>query len=358
MLVTAVVTPFDRDGTRPCSETFERLVRFQLSNGADRVLVAGTTGEGALLDEHERQRLLEIAVGVSGPERVMVALGAGRLDQVVERGLRALGLGVRDQLLADCPYVGASSAGLREGWYAPVAEALPDVRLVAYAVPSRTGCELLPDDLARLVEDHPSVVGVKDATGRRARMLRVRELCGDALQLYCGEDHLLGQVLVDPMIRADGAISFCANLVPRAFAELLAAGRAGDAARVRELSEALAPLTALVSITAEETLVARGVERRVPQRVRNPVPIKTALAMLGAVEPTCRRPLGPLGPAGRAQVRGILRESARIHPSLWRPLVEELGLDLALAGADTHTPTRTVMPGRSTERRPLTRTLP
>ena len=83
-----------------------------------------------------------------------------------------------------------------------MAAALPEARLIPYAVPGRTGTELLPDDLARLAEDHANVVGVKDATGRLARMTRVRELCGEDFLLLCGDDHLLRDAMIDPAIRA------------------------------------------------------------------------------------------------------------------------------------------------------------
>jgi 4-hydroxy-tetrahydrodipicolinate synthase len=299
MLVTALVTPFASDGTVDLA-ALQSLVEWQLGQGVARVLLFGTTGEGAALMEVERERALEAAAQVAAPEQLMVGLGFGPLPLVVERGRASLARGVRALLLVDAPYAGPSSAALREHWHGAVASALPEARLYPYAVPSRTQTELLPDDLARLVEDHPNVVGVKDATGRLARFERVRELLGDEFELLCGDDVHLRDTLIDPMIRAHGGFSVTSNLAPARCAELVAAGRAGDAAGARRLHDRLAPLFGLVSVTAEERMELGGVSVAVPQRAKNPVPLKTALQLLGAPGGASRPPLAPLGPNGRA----------------------------------------------------------
>ena len=167
MLVTALVTPFrgDEQGSGGHSidlDVYRGLVSFQLVHGVDQVLVAGTTGEGASLSEDERLALLDAALEVARPDQGMLSIGGGRLDDVVARGMAALQRDVRDLLLADCPYSGASSHALRTQWHGPAAAALPEARLFPYAVPGRTGTEMLPDDLARLSGDHVNVVGVKE----------------------------------------------------------------------------------------------------------------------------------------------------------------------------------------------------
>ena len=332
MLVTALVTPFVGGGDALDIERLRELVGFQLECGADLVLLAGTTGEGGLLSPDERTRVLDAALEVARPSRLMWALGTGRVADVIASGRVALERGVRDLLLVDAPYSGASSGALRTGWHGAVASALPDARLYPYAVPGRTGTEMLPDDLARLAHDHANVVGVKDATGRLARMLRVRELCGPDFKLLCGDDHLMRDALVDPAIRADGVVSFVANLVPDVVARLVAAGLAGDAVAARREHERLELLTPLVSVTVEESLELGERHLSVPQRSRNPVPVKQALAVLGVIDGAVRAPLAAMGPHGTARVRNMLRMAGRRHSDLFDAAERLLGADLGAVG--------------------------
>jgi 4-hydroxy-tetrahydrodipicolinate synthase len=326
MLVTALVTPF-REG--PDREAFVRLARFALEHGAHAVLVAGATGEGGALAEDERDALLDAALEAAPPERVWMALGAGRLPDVIARGRRALERGVRDLMLTDAPYAGASSAALRAAWHEPVASALPEARLWPHAAPVRTGTELLPDDLAGLSEACPNVAGVVDSTGRLARMERVRALCGQRLTLLCGDDVLMRDAMIDPHIRAEGACAATALLAPVAVRALHDACLALDAVRARELHEALTLLHGLQTVTAEESTSVGGEPLLVPQRARDPVPLKTALALLGAVRPVWRAPLAPLGPNGTARVRTALRLTGRRHPDVLEPVCRAFGADLA-----------------------------
>jgi 4-hydroxy-tetrahydrodipicolinate synthase len=311
MLVTALVTPF-RDGAVALDlEMLKKLVRFQLGEGVDQVLLGGTTGESGALSDADRRDLLDAALEVATPDQVMSGLGTGRLDDIVARGRDALERGVRSLLLVDCPYSGASSAALRTSWHGPVAAALPESRLYPYAVPGRTGTEMLPDDLARLAEDHPNVVGVKDATGRLARMFRVRELCGEDFILLCGDDPQARDALVDPTIRAHGVCSVVANLVPAVMRRLVDHGRLGEAGPTRLIHESIEPLFDLMCLTATETLEVGGETLSVPQRVRNPVPLKAAFLELGFDLGGCRPPLAGLGPRGRTQVLNVLSRLKR-----------------------------------------------
>jgi 4-hydroxy-tetrahydrodipicolinate synthase len=339
MLVTALVTPFKGSAQALDLELLGELVRFQLDAGVDQVLLGGTTGEGGALSNAERLELLSAALEVAEPQQIMFGLGTGCLDDMISRGEAALMLGVQNLLLVDCPYSGASSAALRTSWHGPVAEALPDARLFPYAVPGRTGTELLPDDLARLAESYPNVVGVKDATGRLARMLRVRELCGDEFVLLCGDDCQARDALVDPAIRAHGVCSVTSNLVPAVFRELVNHGRAGEGGKTSLLKESIEPLFDLMSFTTSELLDVGGEPRAVPQRVRNPVPLKAAMLALGLDLGGCRPPLDALGPNGREKVSRVLSQLKRrpgedpLEPWLTRLIpAGEVALERELVG--------------------------
>lgn len=316
MLVSALITSFTADGAGLDVDRWLRLAAFQRSEGVDVLLVGGTTGEGASLTDPERARLLDAALAVAPAESVMLGLGSGRVGEVIARGRAALRRGVRDLMLVDCPYVGAASAALRDAWYGPIAEALPESRLYAYAVPGRTGTALAPEDLALLAERHACVVGVKDATGTLTSKRRIRELCGDRLVILSGDDHLLAEGLAAPDVRVDGAVSFGANLAPRLYAEIVAGcGSHPDPLAI----DALAHVAALVTVEADEDVTVGGRTHLVPQRYRNPVPMKAALAELGVDVGPCRAPLAPMGPSGR---RTLVEAVERLveHPA--RPLAE------------------------------------
>ena len=340
MLVSALVTPFRKDGEGPALDRFARLVGFALDHGCDQVLVAGPLGEGDALDDGEWESLLQEAVSAARPHQILAATGHGRLPQILARARLALQLGVRDLLVADAPGHGASSMALRERWHGALARALPEARLWPLAAPGLFGAELLPDDLARLHDEHANVVGVVDASGRLARLSRVRALCGADFTILCGDDLMLRDALVDPAIRADGGCVAACNLAPGAVRRLLDEARAGEPARVRELHEALAPLLGLGAVTVEEALLLRGESLAVPQRTRGPVPIKAALALLGLGSCFCRAPLGPLGPNGEARVRAALVAAHRAHPELLAPLAEYFELDLGRRLAPAPAPAR------------------
>ncbi|RKY20849.1 MAG: 4-hydroxy-tetrahydrodipicolinate synthase [Planctomycetota bacterium] len=325
MLVTALITPLKDDLALDVG-ALERLVRFQLAQGTSQVLLFGTTGEGATLSEAERARALDAALSVAPPERLMVSLGPGRPDELLARGHAALSRGVRDLLLVDCPYARPSSDALRRAWHGPLAQALPEARLFPYAVPSRTGSELLPDDLARLVQDHPNVVGVKDATGRLARMTRVRDLCGDDFVLLCGDDGHLMKAVSDPEIRAQGGCSVASNLAPAAMLRLLECARAGDSAGALRRHEALLPLFGLVGLQSLERVELRGELLDVPQVARNPAPLKAAMAQLALPGGPCRPPHAPLPPGARERLAALLVDARRRDRTTLQPILAEFAL--------------------------------
>jgi 4-hydroxy-tetrahydrodipicolinate synthase len=164
-------------------------------------------------------------------------------------------------------------------------------------------------------------------------MTRVRELCGEDFELLVGDDHMLYDALVDPAIRADGSCSFTANIVPSAMSALVMAGREGRVAPARQLHEKLELLFRLVSVTAEEAVEVNDQTLAVPQRSRNPLPIKTALGLLGIIDDVCRAPLMGMGPKGIAQVRSALRLTARRASDVLADVAHAFDVDLEqLAG--------------------------
>jgi 4-hydroxy-tetrahydrodipicolinate synthase len=165
-----------------------------------------------------------------------------------------------------------NQAGLYEHYRACV-RAHPGFPLVVYNVPTRTGCDLLPDTCLRLC-DFPEVVAVKEATGSLARLVDILEKCGERLTLLSGDDFTAAAFVA---LGGEGVISVSSNVVPRKMAELIAAARAGERTRARDLQVALNPLHRLLFVEP------------------NPIPVKWALQHLGRFGPELRLPLVQLG---------------------------------------------------------------
>ncbi len=270
---TALVTPFR--GGDVDMEAFVRLVRRQLAAGVDALVVCGTTGESSTLTDREKSRLFTAAVREvhASPRRIPVIAGTGSNNtaRALELSRMAADCGC-DGLLVVTPYYNKASEDGLVAHYAAVADATP-LPLIAYHVPSRTGCRMTPETCARLCE-HPHIAGrlagLKDATGDLAFTARVRAVCGERLPLYAGSDDATVPVL---SLGGLGVISVVANLCPARMTRLCRAWREGDTEGAARDQLAMLPLCdALFSEV-------------------NPIPVKYALSRLGLCTPEVRLPL-------------------------------------------------------------------
>lgn len=327
---TALVTPTVGRGAVDW-ETYLELLEFQAAAGVAGVVVGGTTGESPTLRPLELRGLVE-AAREHLPSRIEVIAGTGRNDlaETVEATRAAEELGVRTVLLVDPYYNGPSSVEIRREHLEPLARAFPEVALLPYVIPGRTGTRLEPIDLARLVDDGYRVAGVKDATGNVDYGREVRRRC-PALPILSGDDARTLEMMEDRAIGAAGVISVVANLVPRSVVAMVDAARAGDWARARRAAEALAPLSDTVTVRVQERTSSGD---WVTVRSRNPVPIKSAMALLGARVGACRPPLGRLTPAGLAELRRALGTTAARDRAALQPFADRFGVDLDSRLAD------------------------
>lgn len=264
--LTALVTPMRDDGLD--IDALERLVEEQIEGGIDGLVPCGTTGESPTLSHVEHLRVVETVVRAARG-RVPVLAGAGsnstREACDLARACRELGA---DGTLQITPYYNKPTQGGLVAHFTAIAEA-SGLPLVLYNVPSRTGCDLEPATLARLVEN-PLIVGIKEATGDMTRASRIRELCGDALALLSGDDFTVLPFLA---VGGNGVISVGSNLYPGLFAGLCRAAAEGRWDEARALHYRQLPLSrALFSGNSPEL-------------------VKAAMAMLGKMEPTIRLPL-------------------------------------------------------------------
>jgi 4-hydroxy-tetrahydrodipicolinate synthase len=287
--VCALVTPFGSDGALDLA-AFGRLLDFQIAGGTQAVVVAGSTGEAHMLEHDEYDRLLAFAVEhVGGRIPVIAGTGEAGTAKTVAITKRARALGANAALVVTPYYVRPTQEGLRRH-FLEVAEhgGLP---VILYNVPSRTGCDLLPETTAKLRE-HSAIIGIKEARGDAERIQRTAELVRPDFVYLSGDDASGAQAM---LAGAAGVISVVANLAPRAFRALCDAAVAGDRAATARCDAALEPLVQALNCAP------------------NPIAVKAGLPELGLGTATPRLPLVELeqGPE-REQLRKALATLASL----------------------------------------------
>jgi len=288
--IVALVTPF-KNG-RVNEESFRELIEWQIENGTNAIVPCGTTGESATLDPQEHIRVIEIAVNAVN-KRVPVIAGSGgnSTREAIHLTRHAKEAGA-DATLQVTPYYNKpTQEGLYRHFKTIAGEApLPQV---LYNVPGRTGVNMLPETVARLAE-LSDIVAIKEASGNLAQMADVMRLAGDKLVLLSGDDNLTLPVL---SIGGKGVISVVANLVPRENADLIRLWEKGDIRNTRDLFYKIYPLCQAIFY---ET---------------NPIPVKTALALMGKIGDEMRLPLAPMGAANLEKLKKALSDYGLIDKS-------------------------------------------
>jgi 4-hydroxy-tetrahydrodipicolinate synthase len=320
---TALVTPFEGDAVD--YEGLERLVNFQIASGIGGILAVGTTGESPTLtwDEHIRA-IAAVARQTRGKCLCIAGTGSNNTSETLEGTRHAVEAGVEAVLLVDPYYNGPSSLEIRREYVEPVANAFPDIEVIPYVIPGRTGAQLLPEDLALLNERCPNVNTVKEATGDVDNMKRTRACCGPDFTILSGDDGLTYTIMSDPEVAAAGVISVISNVVPAAVVKLVRLLADGQQAAARELASALEPLFGLVTVKTTET-TPYG---EVVCRARNPLAVKTLMAILGMPSGGCRRPLGRMSRKGLDTVLAAARRTQAEHPEILAPVADFFGVDI------------------------------
>ena len=331
---TALITPFTHGGEVDWQE-FARLVAFQIDRGITGLLPCGTTGESPTLTWEEHNAVIDRTLALR-EDRCFVLAGTGSnsTDEALRGSLHAVADGAEAVLLVDCYYNGPSTLELRREYHGAIAEACPSALIVPYVIPGRCGTALAVEDLAVLAEQFPNVRSVKEATGDLARMARTRELCGDDFDLMSGDDNLTAQIMTDPSIRANGAISVVSNVAPAAVERMCRTLAAGETNEGQRLAEALAPLFDIVSVSVEDTRLLRGRELSVRDKFRNPLALKTLMQGLGMIQCGCRRPLGKMTRRGVEVVRSAARTVWTDSPDILRPIEAAFGVSIGERLAD------------------------
>ncbi|HEY4392884.1 MAG TPA: 4-hydroxy-tetrahydrodipicolinate synthase [Polyangia bacterium] len=282
-VITALVTPLRGDAVD--EEALRRLCDEQIAGGVDGLVPVGTTGESPTLTNEEHLRVIQLVVEAA-KKRVPVIAGTGSNStrETIEMSLAAQKVGA-DGLLLVTPYYNRPGQEHLYRHFKAVVEAAP-LPSVLYNVPGRTACDLLPETIARLAE-LPQVVGVKEATGSVLRASQILARTGDRLAVLSGDDATAFPLFA---VGARGVISVVSNVAPALMSAMWDAATAGDWKKARELHYRLLPLGEGLFVEA------------------NPIPVKTALAMMGRIAEEIRPPLYPLAPQFRDKLQAQLKE--------------------------------------------------
>jgi 4-hydroxy-tetrahydrodipicolinate synthase len=323
---TALVTPFVEDGSEVDRDGLHKLTAFQIENSISGILAVGTTGESPTLAWEEHNYVIDsVAKATQGKCRCVAGTGSNNTKEALAATLHAAKQGADAALLVDPYYNGPSSLEIRREYIAPIAEQVPHLDIIPYVIPGRTGAKLLPEDLALLYQSYPNVNTVKEVTGDLNNMRRTRECCGPTFTILSGDDGLVFDMMTDTAIGAAGVISVASNIAPKAMTEMVTALNSGDYAKAEALKNAVAPLFGLVTVTTQEDTPHGPVDCR----ARNPLAIKTLMALLGMPAGPCRRPLGRMSRKGLDVVLSVATQVQTNNPEIFSPLADFFGIDVS-----------------------------
>ena len=265
-MATAMITPMTPHGVD--YDTLARFIEFQISGGINALVAVGTTGESATLSPEERKEVIRFTVRqVNGRVPVIAGTGTNNTEHVLEFTKSACDDGA-DAVLVVTPYYNKATQKGLINHYTAVAD-VSEKPVILYSVPSRTGCNLLPDTVATLAQ-HPKIAALKDACGNMDQTVETIAKCGGNLDIYSGEDSLTVPML---SMGAAGCISVLSNVVPAMAVEMCDRFFAGDVAEAAKLQCKMLPLI-------------RALFSEV-----NPIPAKAAVAAMGFGQEYLRMPL-------------------------------------------------------------------
>jgi 4-hydroxy-tetrahydrodipicolinate synthase len=283
--MVALVTPMDKEGVIDVA-ALQSLIDWHVEQGTDALVVLGTTGESSTIHETERKFLLETVLArVAGRLPVIVGTGANSTAVTLLHTKEAMALGADACLIVTPYYNKPTQEGLYQHFKAIADEvAIPQI---LYNVPSRTGCDLLSETVARLAK-FANIVGIKDATGNLNRLAEMKALVGDKIDFYSGDDPTAMDFILQG---GQGVISITSNIAPRLMHDMCAAALAGEKEKAIVLNNKLAKLHKDLCIES------------------NPIPVKWALHAMEKILPGIRLPLTQLSEIHHQTIRAALIEA-------------------------------------------------
>nr|CAD29751.1 hypothetical protein [Desulfobacula toluolica Tol2] len=274
---TALITPFNQAGELD-QKGLEQLINFQIENGITGILATGTTGESPTFKWTEHDDVIaQVAKHAKDKCLTIAGTGSNNTAEALEAVGNAAKKGIDAVLLVDPYYNGPSSLEIRREYYEVIAKQFPDVNIIPYIIPGRTGAQMLPQDLAILAKNFSNVSCVKEATGNIENMQLTRKFCGNDFKIFSGDDALVYDVMTDPKIKACGGISVMSNIAPKFMTQMILQLNQADTNGAMKIQQALKPLLDLVVVTTQEDSEFGPVTCR----AENPLPLKTLMQLLG-----------------------------------------------------------------------------
>jgi len=332
---TALVTPFTSAGDLD-QDGLAQLIEFQTDNGITGILATGTTGESPTFKWKEHDHVVALtAKQTKGKCKCIAGTGSNNTQEAIVGTGHAVQEGVDAVLAVDPYYNGPSSLEIRREYYEVLAREYPDLDIIPYIIPGRTGAQMLPQDLAILADNFKNISTVKEATGNLDNMKLTRKLCGPEFTILSGDDALVYQIMTDPGIKASGSFSVMSNIIPSFMAKIVALINGGKTDQALDLQNKVSPLLDLVVVTTQE----ESPYGPVACRARNPLPLKAMMQILGMPSGPCRRPLGRMTRKGLDVVLTAMKKVQADAPEVFQPVADcfRVNIDRCLAEADKNT---------------------
>ena len=280
----AIVTPMHEDGAVDY-EQFAELIEFQAANGTDAIIVCGTTGEASTLTHEEHLDVIKYCVEtVAGRIPVVAGTGSNCTETAVYLSKEAQSAGADGLLLVSPYYNKATQKGLYAHFRA-VAEAV-DLPILLYNVPSRTGCNILPETVVKLCQDMENIVGVKEASGNITQIASLAALADGKVDIYSGNDDQIVPIMA---LGGLGVISVLANVAPAQTHEICQKFFDGNVEGSRRMQ--------LEAIELCQALFCEV----------NPIPVKAALNLMGKCSGALRMPLTPMEPSNMQRLENAMK---------------------------------------------------
>ncbi|MEK6732320.1 MAG: 4-hydroxy-tetrahydrodipicolinate synthase [Candidatus Omnitrophota bacterium] len=281
--MAALVTPFKKE--KVDEKKLAEIVEFHIKNGTSGIVPCGTTGESATLSYEEHDRVIEIVIEAANKKIAVIAgTGSNSTAEALMLTKHAKKAGADASLQVSPYYNRPTQEGLYQH-FKTIAEEI-DMPMIVYNIASRTGVNIEPETMQRLSKVR-NIAGVKESSGSLEQMSRIRYLCGDKFDLISGDDALTLPLL---SIGGTGVISVVNNIVPKDVADMVSKFKKGDLEGARKLHYKLLPLIKAVFL---ET---------------NPVPVKTAMALMGMIEPGVRLPLWEMSEPNLEKLKKALKD--------------------------------------------------
>ncbi len=276
----AIVTPFTTNNEVDYNKLGE-LIEYHITEGTDSIIICGTTGEASTLSHEEHLECIRFTVEkVAKRIPVIAGTGSNATDTAIYLSQEAESYGA-DALLVVTPYYNKATQKGLIAHFKAVAEAV-NIPIILYNVPGRTGCNLLPQTVATLLQTNSNIVGIKEASGNIAQVAELMQLTEGKIELYSGCDEMIVPVM---SLGGIGVISVLANVAPKATHDMVIKFLEGDIVGSRELQLKLLPL--INSLFCEV----------------NPIPVKKAVELMGFEVGSLRMPLTELEPANTERLK-------------------------------------------------------